>query len=171
MTIKAERCVLFDWGDTIMRNFADFTGPMASWPYIEVIPEVSETLALLYPTWMVAMATNAADSTEEDIWNALQRAGLAAWFDKIYCFHNIGHKKPSPRFFTAIQKDLGLDASRLLMVGDSFEVDVLGANQSGIRAVWFNEQTSEDKMNSQHRTIHHFGDLPAALTALQSHET
>ncbi len=166
MTLTAHRALLFDWGDTVMRNYPDFAGPMFSWPHVEVIPHVRETLALLYPTWILAIATNAADSSEEDIHKALQRVALDVLFDRIYCFHNIGHKKPSPQFFAAITKDVGLDPAQMIMVGDQFEADIQGAVQAGMRGIWFNEKTGEEKTSSQYRTIHDFQALPEALAAL-----
>jgi FMN phosphatase YigB (HAD superfamily) len=49
------------------------------------------------------------------------------------------------------------------MVGDNFEADVLGANRSGIRAVWFNEQGDETRTGEMYQTIHDLRSLPQAL--------
>jgi FMN phosphatase YigB (HAD superfamily) len=49
------------------------------------------------------------------------------------------------------------------MIGDSFEKDVLGANQAGIRAIWFNARTTQSRTGSLYRTIHDLRDLPIAL--------
>lgn len=43
--------------------------------------------------------------------------------------------KPSPVMMRAARKELGLDASRMTMIGDTMETDVLGAVQLGYRAV------------------------------------
>ena len=51
------------------------------------------------------------------------------------------------------------------MVGDGFEKDVLGANQSGIRSVWFNERSDEVRVAGMHQTILDFRALPEALAA------
>ena len=41
---RESRCVLFDWGDTLMRDFPEFSGPMASWSHVEALPNVKEVL-------------------------------------------------------------------------------------------------------------------------------
>ena len=108
MAHSSKGCILFDWGDTLMRDFKEFSGPMKDWPRVEAVQGAAEMLSALYPDWTLALATNAADSDEEEIRLALQRVGLAVYLDKIYCFKTIGHKKPSLEFFNYILNDLGL---------------------------------------------------------------
>lgn len=50
----------------------------------------------------------------------------------------VGYRKPSPRFYEAIQHRTGIPLSRMLMVGDHVANDVLGAIRAGCRAVWLN---------------------------------
>jgi putative hydrolase of the HAD superfamily len=160
MDRRPQGCLLFDWGDTLMRDFKEFSGPMKDWPEVEALPGAAEMLAGLHPDWILAVATNADVSEEAEIRAALNRVGLDRWLDKIYCFKKIGHKKPSPEFFAYILNDLGLAPDRVVMVGDNYEADVLGANACGLRAVWFNEFSQEDRRNDMHCTIH---DLRALL--------
>lgn len=162
---RQSRCLLFDWGDTLMRVL-EYSGPMASWPRVEAVPHVVEVLTELHPQWQTALATNAEDSDQAKIRAALGRVGLDALLDKVYGFRTIGHRKPAPRFYEHIADDLGLDGTRLVMVGDDFEADVLGANQAGLYAIWFNERSREELTGRWYRTIHDFRQLPAALDAL-----
>ena len=127
---RESRCVLLDWGDTLMRDFPEFSGPMADWSHVEALTNVKEVLVELRTQWTLALATNTIDSDETAIWKALDRVGLSSLLDKVYCFQSIGHSKPSPGFFDYIVKDLLIDRRRIVMVGDGFEKDVLGANQS-----------------------------------------
>jgi FMN phosphatase YigB (HAD superfamily) len=156
-------CILFDWGDTLMRDFTEFSGPMKDWPRLEAIPGAAATLAVLHPDWTLALATNAADSYEKDIRLALQRVALARWLDKIYCFREIGLKKPSLAFFQYILDDLKLNLRSICIVGDNYETDVLGANACGMRAVWFNPHSLELRETDLQRTIHDLIALPACL--------
>ena len=160
---RESRCVLLDWGDTLMRDFPKFSGPMAAWPHVEVLPNVKDTLVELRPQWKLALATNSIDSDETEIWEALDRVGLGSLLDKVYCFQSIGHSKPAPDFFDYIVKDLLMDRRRIVMVGDGFEKDVLGANQSGIRGIWFNESSDQVRVGKMYRTIFDFRSLPEAL--------
>jgi len=156
-------CLLFDWGDTLMRDFKDYPGPMKDWPRLEAIPGAAEALAALQPVWILALATNANDSDEADIRAALQRVNLDQFLDRIYCSKNVGHKKPSAAFYQYILEDLRLTYRSVCMVGDNYEVDVLGANACGMRAIWFNEHSRELRENDLLRTIHHLSALPESL--------
>ena len=161
---RESRCILFDWGDTLMRDFPDFTGPIAAWPHVEALPNVKEVLIALQPQWTLVLATNSVDSDETGIWEALARVGLRSLLNKVFCFRTIGHSKPSPEFFDYIVKDLRMDRRRLVMVGDGFEKDVLDANRSGIRGIWLNESATEVRVGKMHKTI--FGPIPAGYTCL-----
>jgi len=165
---RSKRCVLFDWGDTLMRDFPDFSGPMVEWPRVEVVKYVPEVLEELSKSWILALATNAINSNEEQIWGALRRVRLNPFLCKVYCFRKIGHKKPSSEFFAYILDDLHLPASRVFMVGDDFESDVLGAVRCGIRAIWFNQHSNEARHAKSYDTVHDMRSLPRALDALRA---
>jgi len=158
--------LLFDWGNTLMREIPGGSGPMSTWPHVEAIPHAREVLAALKPPFVIALATNAQASGEVEIRQALARVDLDRQVERIYGFRMIGHKKPEPGFFRFVLRDLGLSASQAVMVGDSLENDVLGANACGIRAVWFNEAGSESREGALYATIHDLAELPAALARL-----
>lgn len=160
------RGMLLDWGDTLMRDFPQFSGPMATWPKVEMIEGADEILQLLRNTWQLALVTNAADSTEAEIRAALGRVGLDDLMDQVYCFNKIGHRKPSAEFFTFVIRDLGLDSGRVVMVGDDFEIDIVGANSVGIYGVWLSHN-GENRSGVLHRTIHNLWELPRALEEIE----
>jgi putative hydrolase of the HAD superfamily len=146
-----------------MINFAEFSGPMALWPHVEAVPHAAETLALLRDSGLLtALATNAADSDEIEIRAALARVGLDGLIDRVYCSCGVGHSKPSAEFFAFIERDLGMSACDLVMVGDNYEIDVLGAIAAGIRSVWLSEGRvdSDDEMR---RSIRSLDELPDTL--------
>ena len=156
-------CILFDWGNTLMRVFPEYNGPMFAWPHVEVTPHALEVMAELKSHWSFALATNAADSEEKDIWAALHRVGLDRYINKVYCFRKINHKKPSQEFFAYILNDLRIDPMDAIMVGDDFEVDVLGASKAGLYAIWLNRLDEKCIKASNHSTIHDLSELPLAV--------
>jgi len=139
---------------------------MLAWPRVEAIEGITEALAALRPDWTIALATNAADSEEREIWSALARAGLDQLIDRVYCFRGVGHRKSAPEYFELVLADLGIEPDRVVMVGDDFEGDIVSANRSGIRAIWFHEGGTDDRTSAMHRTIHRLPDLPEALKRL-----
>jgi FMN phosphatase YigB (HAD superfamily) len=142
--MEKKGCVLFDWGDTLMRVLPQFHGPMKDWPQVEAVTGAAALLEALHPQWTLALATNAADSDEADIQAALRRVGLDSWLDKIFCFKNVGFQKPYPEFFQFILEDLNLPVDKAIMVGDNVETDVQGALANGLKAIWFNEISTEE---------------------------
>lgn len=157
-----DRCLLLDWGDTLMLDFPQFNGPMATWPQVEMVQGADEVLRKLRSTWRLVLATNAVDSSDVEIRKALSRVGLDVLIEEIYCFGRVGYRKPSPEFFAFILRDLRLKPDDVIMVGDSLENDVLGANRAGIHAVWLNHGSGE-RRGAMYRTIHKLSELPIAL--------
>jgi HAD superfamily hydrolase (TIGR01509 family) len=59
-------------------------------------------------------------------------------FDVSYFSAEVGLRKPDPRFFQLILDDLGVKAGEALFV-DDFKENIIGAQEMGIRTVWFKE--------------------------------
>ncbi|HSJ59380.1 MAG TPA: HAD family hydrolase [Anaerolineae bacterium] len=164
------RAVVFDWGDTVMRNLPGFGGPMVEWPVVEVVPGIEEALPALHGTYKLAMATNAQDSGTELVRAALRRVGLETCFDFVLTARDLGAGKPDPRFFAALVAHLGCRADEVVMVGDDYETDVAGAREAGLGAIWFNEPGAPCP---RERPLHdaevsNMADLPDVLERLQS---
>lgn len=66
----------------------------------------------------------------------LARFGMGRWTDRVVISQEVGVSKPDPRIFE-IALD-GVAPSDALMIGDSAQSDMLGANRAGIDACWFN---------------------------------
>ena len=136
---KTKRWILFDWGDTVMRVFPEYSGAMVDWPEVQPIPHIEIALAALLPLYHLGLATNAVNSDEGQIWAALERANLESFFERVFCFRSLGLRKPAPEFFKAILKELGVKPDEVIMVGDELEVDIRGARLAGLSTIWFNE--------------------------------
>jgi len=157
--------VLFDWGDTLMRVFPNYRGKMKDWPKVEEIPGARKALHSLHGRIGIALATNAADSEEEDIRKALERADLGSFVKRIYAFRSVCARKSSPEFFAHVLQDLHVSPDHLVMVGDDFAEDVEPAMAAGLRAVWFNFRDQEVRTGHNLATLHHLDHLPAVLHA------
>ena len=146
--------ILFDWGDTVMRDDPASTVPMVEWQEIEVVEGIADVLEyLLTSDRQIILATSAAISDENQIRGALRRGGLDKYFSRIYGFKNT-HLPKGEAFYRHILSDLGIPASETLMVGDSFEKDVQDPNAVGIFAIWFNPRSDETRDDERHITMH-----------------
>lgn len=151
--------ILFDWGDTLMVDDPAQTAPMAAWPTVRSVPGAEQTLRQLKAAGkVICLATSAEVSDEAQIRAALARVGLEQLISRVVCFKNTGLPK-GEAFYRHILAELQLDPTEALMVGDSFEKDVLAANAAGIAAIWFNERTPEQRQGALHLTVHSMDEL------------
>ena len=69
----------------------------------------------------------------------LERTGLRDHFDLIVISEQVGVAKPHPRIFDYALEQAGNPArSRVLMVGDTAESDILGGMNAGLATCWLN---------------------------------
>ncbi len=129
---------LFDWGNTLMIDYPDEIGPMYKWEKVAAIDGAAETLTTLSQYAKCYVATNAEDSAEREIIESLKRVGLDQYLSGIFCSRSLGAEKPDRHFFSGIVNQLSVKPSEIVMIGDSLEKDVLGAQRCGISAIWYN---------------------------------
>ncbi len=128
---------LFDWGDTIMKDFPEEQGSMYKWNKIEMMPFADKVLEDITKTADCYIATNAKDSNKIDILKALKRVNLHTYFKDIFCYKEIGYSKPTKEYFDVIVDKLNVNKKNLIMVGDNLAKDVEGAINYGIKAILY----------------------------------
>jgi FMN hydrolase / 5-amino-6-(5-phospho-D-ribitylamino)uracil phosphatase len=68
----------------------------------------------------------------------LERCGIARWFEGHITAISAGAAKPDIRIFTRLLDAAGVQAGQVLHIGDDPHLDVMGAAQAGMQAVWLN---------------------------------
>lgn len=121
-----------------MVDLPNQTGPMCDWPKVAVVKGALKCLKHLSKSAQCHLATNAEDSTEIQIRQALQKAGLSDYIQQIFCRENLGVGKTAPEYFEKIVNKLGTPAKQIMMTGDSLDKDVYPALNVGLKATWFN---------------------------------
>jgi aminoglycoside 6'-N-acetyltransferase I len=139
--------------------------PMADWAQVRAIEGAHEVLTQLAKSCRIAIATNATVSKKPDVVRALERVGLNAFIDEVFCYTDLGYKKSEPEFWNAVLTRLGAQKDELVMIGDSLEQDVLGPMHAGIRAIWFNWKQETHSGSFLIRSIQSLRELPAAIEA------
>ena len=163
------RALIFDWGDTVMRTFPQYSGPMAAWPEVAAVPGMSDALAALNGRYRLALATNARDSGALMVRAALGRVKLEGYFSVVATAQELGAAKPEAAFFRAVLARLGCAPDEAVMVGDSYAADIAGAKAAGLRAIWFNPDRSPcpDPHPLYDAEISAMLALPAAVAGLR----
>lgn len=121
-----------------MVNYPEETGPMALWKKLSPVKHAIEMLKAVSAHYPCYLATNAVDSSREDIADALKRVGLEKFISGIFCYREIGYKKPEKEYFDFIRNSLGGDKKSFIMVGDNLESDIEGAALYGFNTVFYN---------------------------------
>lgn len=156
--IKPIKALIFDWGDTVMRDFS-FTGPMSRWDRVEWIPGAEKALDHLSEKYLCIIATSADHSDTGEMINALKRVGAHSYFRHFFSSKELGHQKPDPRFFIRIAEKLGLDTAFCVMIGNAYEKDITGAKAAGMQTVFFNEHSDTGNFRSADAIINNMTEL------------
>ena len=62
---------------------------------------------------------------------------IESFIDVLVTSEEVGEEKPSSKMFNRVMWKLGLEAKDLLMIGDSLERDIRGAEAVGIKALLY----------------------------------
>lgn len=68
----------------------------------------------------------------------IEMLNLHKYADYLVTSEEVGIEKPHPYMFMSALNKMGLMAHEVIMVGDSYKKDILGAKRQGIQAFWFN---------------------------------
>jgi len=109
----------------IYRFFAD----PAAW---QLYPDTLESLEKLREESFSLGIVSNWNSSLKKIVDGLD---LAHYFDFILSSAEAGWKKPSPKIFEMALKMANVEPSRVVHVGDTYQADVLGARNAGIRGI------------------------------------
>jgi putative hydrolase of the HAD superfamily len=101
----------------------------------EVFEDARAALGELSGSHALALVTNGASCLQRE---KLAASGLADFFDAVVVSAELGVGKPDASVFRHALSQLGFDAKRAVMVGDSLSRDVDGALSAGLGAVWVN---------------------------------
>ena len=127
----------------------------------EAFSDVRPALEDLRRTHALALVTNGASCLQRE---KLAGSGLAeADFDVVVISGDVGTAKPKPAMFRRALERLAVAAADAVMVGDSLERDVEGAEAAGIRGIWLNRGGTRPPAPNGHTQIATLADLRPAL--------
>ena len=104
-----------------------------------VFSDVESTLTNLRSIYQLALVTNGVPDLQRE---KIQSTGLAQYFDVILISGEVGIGKPDSEIFLQALEDLAALPTESVMVGDSLNRDILGAQHAGIKGVWLNRSGS-----------------------------
>jgi len=109
-------------------------------------PDVERTLENLKNRYRLHIATAGPPESQR---KKLKVLGLEAYFEKIFISGELNKKKATGELFKHILGVLNCKPDEILVIGDSYEMDILGSGKAGIQSVWINK-TNQKKEGDVH---------------------
>ena len=121
-------------GDSMTRKLSfDYIDYLSDFNHL--IPGAIEILEYLENKYSMHIITNGFKEVQK---KKLEKSTITKYFKTITISEEVGYKKPSPIIFDYALKKANAINSNSLMIGDSYQVDILGAINVGINAILFN---------------------------------
>lgn len=92
----------------------------------------------------------------------LEKSGLNQFFDVIVCSEDVGQNKPAAAIFHHALNEAMAHTNDSVMIGDDYEVDIIGALNFGMKAVLFDPKNDQQHYIDIHR-ICALNELPERL--------
>jgi putative hydrolase of the HAD superfamily len=113
-----------------------------------LFPKTHETLSYLNNKYSMHVISNGfKESTEMKIHNN----GLGIYFDNVIISEVVGINKPDKAIFEHALSLADAHVSESMMIGDSIEADIRGAQNFGMKAIYFNPEGKEAPEDVEHQ--------------------
>lgn len=126
--------------------------------------ELLDNLAALYRVIVIS------NGFREVQLSKMESAGILPFVDEIILSEDAGINKPHLGIFTYAFSRTHARPSETIMIGDSWEADILGAQNARIASVWFNPLAlplpSLDHLTAPIYTVARLNEIPPLLTSL-----
>jgi putative hydrolase of the HAD superfamily len=140
---------------------------LAEWPIqTSFFPETPALLEKLQGRYRLGIVTNFMDGPiARRIFDDL---GYEAIFDSLVVSAEVGYQKPASILFHRALEELGSKPGNTIMVGDTYEADVVGAHMAGMRGVLIDLYGAPaEQLRDSDVVIKTIGGLPEALKMLE----
>ena len=108
--------------------------------HLQLSAEMTEILTVLTDHNIpMVLLTN---GNHKDQWSKIQSLGLTRFIPEQHIFisEDLPAPKPDPAAFRTVEDILDLNPECTWYIGDTFEVDIIGAQRAGWHTIWFNHR-------------------------------
>jgi putative hydrolase of the HAD superfamily len=110
--------------------------------------------------------SNGAD--DENTQTLINRTGIRPYFEFIISSAAFGKRKPHPGIFRVALDHLQAPPEQTVMVGDTYEADIVGAHDMGMHSIWVTRRVRKSPARMEVRpdaVVARLGEIPALLPA------
>ncbi len=114
----------------------------------------------LHGRYEVAIITNGFKEVQYD---KIKNSELSKYFRKIFISEEVGAQKPRREIFEYALKSMNAPKKSSLMIGDSWDADIIGARDFGIDQIYFDPKSdlNREKGGPTHPAYHNFNEIIA----------
>lgn len=135
--------VIWDVGDTLTTLPPEGMDikPLDQYKEIRLRGDVEKVLEEInYLGYNQAILSNTAISDSKALQNMLENLGIAQFFSFVYATQSeLDHQKPEKpdqEVFDIVFQALNIQPSEAVMIGNTWDTDIIGANHCGMHAIW-----------------------------------
>ena len=110
--------------------------------YNHLIEGTIEVLEYLQGNYKLHIITNGFEEVQN---LKLEKSGIKKYFDQIITSECVGVKKPNSKIFEYAFEKANALANESIMIGDSYEADVLGALKVSMLAIYFSLEKKQEQ--------------------------
>lgn len=122
--------------------------------------------ALKQRGFRLGIISNGAD--DENTYTLIDKANIRPYFEYIISSAAFGKRKPHPGIFHAALDHFQIPPEQAVMVGDTFEADIVGARQVGMNSIWVTRRVQKTVTRHEIRpdaVVSTLSEIPALLSA------
>jgi HAD superfamily hydrolase (TIGR01549 family) len=117
--------------------------------------------------YSLALISNIMRTPGRVLRRVLSGYGLLPLFSATMFSDEVGMRKPAREIFDVTLHRVGVPAHAAVHVGDDLVLDVMGAQQAGLRAIWVSDQPVGGPGVRPEQTIASLAELPDALSKME----
>ena len=107
-----------------------------------LMPNAYEVVKYLYDKgYKIYVITNGIVELQKP---RIMNSAIASYISNIIISEQVGVSKPNYKIFNILLEKENLTSNEVIMVGDSLEKDVKGAQSANIKAIWYNPYNKND---------------------------
>lgn len=115
----------------------------------------------------IAILSNSSFSYEA-LMTELREFEIEKYFEFVLSTVDYCIRKPDKRIFNLALNKFNLDASEVWYIGNSFQFDVIGANNANMQAVWLNKANNEPLTDMKYCEVKSYSKLKDILKELNN---
>jgi HAD superfamily hydrolase (TIGR01549 family) len=115
--------------------------------YFDFYPDVKNLIIKLRQQYKIIVITNGPTFSQ---YIKIETVNLKQYVDHILVGGEEPHQKPHASIFDKALNVMGCDASEAIHIGDSYECDIVGAFNVGIKSVWITDSEFMNKGETEH---------------------